>query len=64
MKKIESGIGIKLDTNKIPMDLLFKRGLMEIAKVLEFGAKKYNPWNWLNVVDTRGGRCKRGAKDE
>ena len=38
--------GKKFDGGKPPVDLLPKKALIEIAKVLGFGAKKYDPWNW------------------
>lgn len=38
--------GQKFDRDKIPMELLPTEALREIAKVLRFGAKKYDPWNW------------------
>lgn len=38
--------GKKFDTGKPPMALLSGVALLEIAKVLEFGAKKYAPDNW------------------
>lgn len=36
----------KCDQEKTPVDLLPPEGLLEIAKVLEFGAKKYDAHNW------------------
>jgi hypothetical protein len=38
--------GKKHDGGKPPMALLSSDALFEIAKVLEFGAKKYDAWNW------------------
>jgi len=38
--------GTKHDSGKPPMALLSSVALIEIAKVLEFGAKKYAPDNW------------------
>lgn len=38
--------GIKFDQDKIPLELLPFDGLIEVAKVLQFGAKKYAPRNW------------------
>lgn len=38
--------GIKHDEDKPRMSLLPKVALIEVAKVLTFGAKKYEPWNW------------------
>lgn len=39
-------IAIKHDAGKIPMELLPAPALEEIARVLQFGAKKYAAWNW------------------
>ncbi len=38
--------GLKFDSEKPRMDLLPMDALMEIAKVLTFGAKKYGDKNW------------------
>lgn len=38
--------GKKHDGGKPPMALLSGAALTEVAKVLEFGAKKYDSWNW------------------
>lgn len=38
--------GKKHDGGKPPMALLSSDALFEIAKVLEFGAIKYDAWNW------------------
>lgn len=38
--------GIKHDTDKTRYDLLPFLALEEVAKVLTFGAKKYDDWNW------------------
>jgi hypothetical protein len=40
--------GIKHDAGKPPMELLPFEALIEVSKVLAFGAKKYSPWNWFN----------------
>ena len=37
---------IKHDTNKTPWHLIPFDALEPVAKVLEFGAQKYSPWNW------------------
>lgn len=42
----ESNIALKFDTSKIPLELLPTQALEEIAKVLDFGKKKYAAWNW------------------
>lgn len=38
--------GIKNDIGKVPLDLLPMGALIEVGKVLEFGAKKYASYNW------------------
>lgn len=38
--------GKKDDTDKVRTELLPADALIEVAKVLTFGAKKYDPWNW------------------
>ncbi len=38
--------GKKHDDGKPPMALLSSVFLEEVSKVLAFGAKKYDPWNW------------------
>jgi hypothetical protein len=43
--------GIKHDQEKIRMDLLPMDGLLEIAKVLTHGAKKYGSRNWEKGLD-------------
>jgi hypothetical protein len=42
-------VGVKYDSNKPRMDLLPPRALLEVAKVLSFGAAKYAPGNWKRV---------------
>lgn len=42
--------GKKLDTGKVPMELLPPVALLEVAKVLGFGAKKYDGWNWAKGI--------------
>jgi hypothetical protein len=39
--------GVKADTGKPPMGLLPWPALVEVAKVLEHGANKYERYNWL-----------------
>jgi hypothetical protein len=43
--------GTKLDAGKPRMDLLPYDALVEIAKVLGFGANKYTPGNWAKGLD-------------
>lgn len=38
--------GIKYDHEKVRWDLLPLGALEEVAKLLTFGAKKYQAWNW------------------
>jgi hypothetical protein len=38
--------GAKFDGQKVPLDLLPPDALWEVAKVLAFGARKYESWNW------------------
>lgn len=37
---------LKYDKDKVPLELLAPTALTEIAKVLQFGAKKYSAHNW------------------
>jgi hypothetical protein len=45
--------GVKLDNNKIQMELLPLRELREVARVLTYGAKKYAPDNWKKVPNAK-----------
>jgi hypothetical protein len=38
--------GKKFDFGKPPMSLVPTEAIREVAKVLDYGAKKYDPWNW------------------
>lgn len=38
--------GRKNDTGKPPLALLSPDALIEIAKVLDYGQRKYSSWNW------------------
>ena len=42
----EPAAGTKHDAEKPPLDLLDATALLEVGRVLEFGAKKYAPNNW------------------
>lgn len=44
--------GIKFDDNKIKMELLPFDSLLEVGKVLTYGAKKYAPHNWKLIKDS------------
>lgn len=39
-------VGRKDDSGKLPYDLIAPETLSSLAKVLDFGAKKYAPRNW------------------
>lgn len=39
-------VGRKNDNKKIPLNLISNYALEELAEVLSFGARKYDPWNW------------------
>lgn len=43
--------GKKFDTGKPRMDLLPSDAIVEVAKVLTFGAQKYGDGNWANGLD-------------
>ena len=45
--------GIKFDSEKPPMDLIPYDALVEIAKVLAAGEKKYGTANWQNGIEMR-----------
>lgn len=45
--------GVKHDQEKLRMDLLPFDALEEIARVLTYGAKKYNPDNWKKVPNAK-----------
>jgi hypothetical protein len=48
-----SETGLKYDYGKPPVGLLPVRALLEVAKVLAYGAAKYEPNNWQNVKPRR-----------
>lgn len=43
--------GVKHDEGKPPLSLLPFGALEEVARVLAYGAKKYQAWNWVRVAD-------------
>jgi hypothetical protein len=49
-RKAPAPAGRKDDGDKIPLHLLPFDSLIEIAKVLDFGAKKYEPNNWRKGI--------------
>lgn len=51
MRDNNTEIGKKYDNEKPRTDLLPPRALMEVAKVLGFGAEKYGPDNWKKLED-------------
>jgi len=42
--------GTKLDEDKVPVDLLSPLWLLATSQVLDFGAKKYEPYNWAKGI--------------
>lgn len=46
-----SEAGVKFDQGKLPYDLIPPELLTSVAKVLDFGAKKYSARNWENGMD-------------
>ena len=45
--------GVKYDSNKVQMELLPMRELREVARVLTYGAKKYDKDNWKKVPNAK-----------
>lgn len=43
--------GLKNDTNKPNVSLVDPQWILEIAKVLDFGANKYSPHNWRQGLE-------------
>ena len=43
--------GIKYDSAKPKMNLLPPKAILEVAKVLTFGAEKYGAENWKELED-------------
>lgn len=48
-----TGSGVKHDSEKLRLDLLPWDALEPVARVLQFGAKKYDDDNWRKVPDQR-----------
>lgn len=46
----ELNVGVKFDNNKPTMSYIPYEALEEIAKVLDYGAIKYSPWNWKKGI--------------
>jgi len=53
MSDNQTPTGKKNDSEKIRMELLSTTALLEIAKVMTFGAKKYNSDNWRGGIAWR-----------
>lgn len=51
MSKKKKKEGLKFDQGKPRMELLPMAALQEVAKVLTFGAKKYDDNNWRGGID-------------
>lgn len=45
--------GLKFDSEKAPIDLIPHDSIIEIAKVLQAGEKKYGTANWANGIEIR-----------
>lgn len=43
---VTQALGIKHDNGKLPLHLVPVEAIEEVAKVLAFGADKYEDWNW------------------
>lgn len=50
MKQENTTTGTKFDSEKFRMDLISPVAIEELAKVLTFGAKKYDDWNWSKGI--------------
>lgn len=47
---LEKSAGLKFDTGKPPLSLLSTEWLLEVARVLEYGKKKYAAHNWRKGI--------------
>lgn len=45
--------GKKYDAGKVQYTLIPPNALREVAEALTYGAKKYSPYNWVNVESSR-----------
>lgn len=48
--QLEAELGSKQTAGKLPVELLPWPAVMEVVRVLEFGALKYDDWNWSKGV--------------
>jgi len=48
MMKKKKSKGLKYDGGKAPLYLISTYAMEELAKVLDFGQRKYAPFNWAN----------------
>lgn len=44
-------VGVKYDVGKVPLDLISTYAMEEVAKVLDFGARKYDRYNWAKGMN-------------
>ena len=49
-QNLDSTVGIKYDADKIQTELLSSIAILELSKVLTFGAKKYAAHNWRKGI--------------
>lgn len=52
-RRVQDPVGKKYDTDKPRYSLLPPQALLEVVKVLTFGAKKYGDCNWATVPNAR-----------
>lgn len=50
---MQAAVGMKHDESKPRFDLIPPIAELEVAKVLEYGARKYDPDNWRKVEGAR-----------
>jgi hypothetical protein len=51
LTSVLQSLGVKNDEGKLPYNLIPPELLSSVAKVLDFGAKKYAPRNWEKGMD-------------